>query len=400
MADLARLAAPGSEEERLLAAARPRPAPAPRRRSSWTATGAGPASAGCRASPGTARGSPSVRDIGRDLRPASDLEVADRSTRSRKENWKRPQDRGRLPDGAPAGVHAARSCDDAAREQHPRPGHRAHGRPAAPSCRRSSHARGRGDARRTPASCSTSRSPTAGRAEIVDACRALLREGVRPRGRRRGDVRAAPLHRGPARSRPPDPHRAARCACRTSCCGRSPTPRSGSPTTLWPDFRRRDLVRGARSTTSGASAASAALSPRESRRRPSSGADRAGMTRLLTAAFLIPVAVVPLQEGALPASSSRSRRSSIGARGLGVLRRCCAARGARPLPVARRGARVPGGRLVRSPGSAPRVVAGRRRWSLAIVVGAAPARCARRDDARGDARRDRGDALPGRCSSG
>ena len=37
--------------------------------------------------------------------------------------------------------------------------------------------------------------------------------------------------------------RAGRCASRTSCCGSSPTPRLWVTATLWPDFKRGDLLR-------------------------------------------------------------------------------------------------------------------------------------------------------------
>ena len=85
-----------------------------------------------------------------------------------------------------------------------------------------------------------------GRAEITDAVQRLLADvvanGKRPRQHRRGDA----LRRTSTPPASPTPTcssaRAASCASPTSCSGRSPTPRSGSPTVLWPDFRRRHLL--------------------------------------------------------------------------------------------------------------------------------------------------------------
>ena len=76
----------------------------------------------------------------------------------------------------------------------------------------------------------------------VDEARAALREG-----RARGACRRSRSRGTSTRPAFPTPTcssaRAARCACRTSCCGRSPMPSSYCTDVLWPDFDRYEFLR-------------------------------------------------------------------------------------------------------------------------------------------------------------
>ena len=193
-------------------------------RSSWTATAGGPRS----------RGLPRVAGHGEGVKAVREHRAGRGRARHRVPHPLRVL-LGELEPAPPRGVDAdepARALDrsraaraDGAQRALPR--HRPPERRARAKCSERIDHVVADDRAATRASRSSWRSTTAARDELVDAVRRLAREVQAGRARAGGHRRGA---RGAARSTPtasPTPicssARAARCACRTSSCGRSPT---------------------------------------------------------------------------------------------------------------------------------------------------------------------------------
>ena len=209
-------------------------------RSSWTATAAGPRSAGCRAPPATR---PARRACSTCVHGAIELGVGWISAYAfSTENWKRSPDEVRVPHG----LQPRRDPAPPRRDARPRRA-RALGGPAAAALEER-HRRARGgradDRRQLHADAHDVRQLRRSRRDR--RCRA----GDRARGRRRSARSRArsTSARSPATSTSPTcPTSTCSCARRassaraTSCCGSRRTPSWSSSPTLWPDFDRRHL---------------------------------------------------------------------------------------------------------------------------------------------------------------
>ena len=96
-----------------------------------------------------------------------------------------------------------------------------------------------------------------GRAEIVDAVRALVEEGAKPPTDHREGDPPAPLRPRHARPRPRGSAPRASTASPTSCCGRSPTASWCSPTCCGPTSAASTSSRPCASTRAGTGASAA-----------------------------------------------------------------------------------------------------------------------------------------------
>ena len=150
-------------------------------RSSWTATADGPRAAICRASKGHRAGIDAVRDT---VETSARLGIsrAD-AVRVLGRELEAARHRDHRADG-PAQALPARRAQDAAQEQHPLPRHRPAGSAAAPTSATSSTPPRRAPATNTGMQFNIALS-YGGRAEIVDAARRAIRDGVRPGRARR-----------------------------------------------------------------------------------------------------------------------------------------------------------------------------------------------------------------------
>ena len=98
------------------------------------------------------------------------------------------------------------------------------------------HDAGRGRELRRPGGAARRRA-----APAWTSAHAALRDGPHARGADRGVVRHGTFTRPTSPTPTCSSARAARCACRTSCCGRSPMPSSCAPTCCGRDFDRYEL---------------------------------------------------------------------------------------------------------------------------------------------------------------